>query len=117
MYYAKLTGCYFTDVPRSDMADPGDEIKFSLSFHAQFVEDMNPQILKEFSILTNYAKSRSSAKDLKYLNVYNANMGIVDNKWATYPTIIKATSNDNSNYSKRVARRNVKYDYFLKWIG
>ena len=116
LYYAKLTGCYFTDVPRSDMADPGDEIKFSLSFHAQFVEDMNPQILKEFSILTNYAKSRSSAKDLKYLNVYNANMGIVDNKWATYPTIIKATSNGNSNYSKRVARRNVKYDYFLKWI-
>ena len=116
LYYAKLTGCYFTDVPRSDMADPGDEIKFSLSFHAQFVEDMNPQILKEFSILTNYAKSRSSAKNLKYLDVYNTDMGIVDNKWATYPTIIKATSNGDSNYSKRVARRNVKYDYFLKWI-
>ena len=115
-YYAKLTGCYFTDVPRSDMADPADEIKFSLSFHAQFIEDMNPQILKEFSILSNYARSRSSKKSNNFINIYNPTTGIVDNKWALYPVIIKATSNSNSSYSKRVARRGVKYDYFLKWV-
>lgn len=115
LYYAKLTGCYFTDVPRSDMADPGDEVKFSLSFHAQFVEDMNPEILKEFSILTNYASSRSSIEK-KFLDVYNGNAGIVNNRWATYPTIIKAASNDGSQYSKRISRRSVNYDYFLKWI-
>jgi hypothetical protein len=115
LYYAKLTGCYFTDVPRSDMGDPGDDFKYSLSFHAQFVEDLNPQILKEFSIIsckdfTSEDKSKSS------LPVYNSDgNGLINNKWGRRPYITKATKND-SIYGKRVERRDVKYDYFLKWI-
>lgn len=115
LYYAKLTGCYFTDVPRSDMGDPGDEFKYSLSFHAQFVEDLNPQILKEFSIVsgknfTSKDKSKSS------LPVYNSDgNGLINNKWGRRPYITKAAKN-NSIYGKRVERRDVEYDYFLKWI-
>lgn len=108
LYYAKLTGCYFTDVPRSDFGDPGDELKYSLSFHAQFVEDMNPQILSEFARVANAGKGN-------YLPIYNENNGGVNNLWARYPKIIKAAAND-SKYGKRVTRRGVNYDYFLKWI-
>lgn len=109
LYYAKLTGCYFTDVPRSEFGDPGDEFKYSLSFHAQFVEDMNPQILKEFSLISHHSG--------KHMPVYDNEIAGINNLWARYPVIIKA-SNDatNSIYNKRVTRRGVKYDYFLKWV-
>lgn len=108
IYYAKLTGCYFTDVPRSDMADPGDEVKFSLSFHAQFVEDMNPQILEEFNKLTSSCYHYTS----DYMKVYRNDH--VNNEWARYPAIVKAYRSSNK-YGKRVDRRHVNYDYFLKW--
>ena len=50
IYYAKATGCYITDVPRSDMGDPSDEgFKYSLSFHAQFIEDMKLKLKGEES--------------------------------------------------------------------
>lgn len=108
LYYAKLTGCYFTDVPRSDFGDPSDEgFKYSLSFHAQFVEDMNPQILSEFQRIT--------PKSGKVLSVYNSSINAVNNLWAKWPKIVKA-SKDNETYGKRVTRRGVKYDYFLKWL-
>lgn len=106
LYYAKLTGCYFTDVPRSDLSDPGEEIKFSLSFHAQFVEDMNPQILKEFDIISNRGGNN-------FMSVFNGEN--VNNQWAKYPRVIRANKTDPI-YGKRVARRGVEYDYFLKWI-
>ena len=109
LYYAKLTGCYFVDVPRSDFGDPGDEFKYSLSFHAQHVEDSNPQILKEFSLIANN-------KSTNYMTVYDEKTGMVNNLWARYPKIIKAYNTDKTLYGKRVARRGVKYDYFLKWI-
>ena len=108
IHYSKLTGVYFTDVPRSDIADPGDEIKFSLSFHAQFVEDMNPHILTEFDKLTNSYNAYSTS----YMPVCNG--GGVYNKWARFPKIIRATPSDPI-YGKRVNRRHVNYDYFLKW--
>lgn len=118
IYYAKLTGCYFTDVPRSDMADPGDEIKFSLSFHAQFVEDMNPEILTEFSYLCNSAlqhRKSTSGGTVNTLPVYDSKIGAVNNQWAASPYIIRKTTEDPI-YGKRVMRRGVKYDYFLKWV-
>lgn len=108
MYYAKLTGCYFTDVPRSDMGDPGDEIKFSLSFHAQFVEDMNPHILEEFNKVASSCYHYSNS----YMEVYQN--GYVNNRWARFPAIVKGYA-ASDKYGKRVARRHVAYDYFLKW--
>ena len=112
LYYAKLTGCYFTDAPRSDMADPADGIKFSLSFHAQFVEDMNPEILTEFNTL---CRCHGAFLDSNIMNVYDDKNGMVDNRWATCPYIVKANRNGPNMYTERVKRRNVEYDYFLKW--
>lgn len=107
LYYAKATGCYITDVPRSDMSDPSDEgFKYSLSFHAQFIEDMNPYILKEFSLVSNNGDVKNA------LPVFDTN-NIVNNEWARYPKIVKVTKSK----SKRVKRRGVKYDYLLKWTN
>ena len=106
LYYAKLTGCYFTDVPRGDMSDPGsDGFKYSLSFHAQFVEDSNPMIINEF----NRISPGNSSTD--FINVYDSDNNVVDNTWARWPRIIVVKEND-----LQVARRGVKYDYRLKWI-
>lgn len=107
LFYAKLTGCYFTDVPRSDFSDPGnDGFKFSASFHAQFVEDNNPMILEEFNRIAPRSKNSSS-----YISPYNTTSQSIDNTWSRYPKIIKV---DASN-DKQVSRRGVKYDYRMKW--
>ena len=104
LYYAKLTGCYFVDVPRSDFGDPGnDGFKYSISFHAQFVEDNNPLILRDFNRITP-AKSGS-----KLVDTYNSTIGAVDNTWVSFP-IIQTVSDLRSE------RRGVKYDHRIRWV-
>lgn len=109
MYYAKATGVYFTDVPRSDFSDPTDFGKFSLGFHAQFIEDSNPLILCEFNkVVYDYYTSMSNTVD-----VWNKNG--IDNSWATLPYIIKISD----VRSRRRAPEGAKnyYDYRLKWAN
>lgn len=108
IYYAKLVGCYFTDVPRTEFSDPAENgFKYSLSFHAQHVFD-DPWIIQDFN---SVAVSRKA----DFLPIYNSDTGMVNNQWARYPRIIKATT-ESATYGKRVGRRGVNYDYFLKWI-
>lgn len=107
LYYAKLTGCYFTDVPRSDMSDPGnDGFKYSVSFHAQFVEDSNPMIINEFNRLSP-ARNKTN-----YASTYNYNTNSVDNSWVRWPKIVAVSK----TYDKQVERRGTTYDYRMKWI-
>ena len=109
LFYAKLTGCYITDVPRSDLSDPGDEgIKFSLSFHANYVEELNPLILAEFNIVSK-PFSDFELKSSQLLPVFDPNT-IVNNEWGRYPHIQKIVC-------PRSNRRNVAYDYHLKWYN
>lgn len=104
LYYAKLTGCYFTDVPRSDMSDPGnDGFKYSISFHAQFVEDSNPMIINEFN-RTSPAKNSSN-----YADVYNYKNSTVDNAWVRWPKIVIARD-------KRSSSKKTSFDYRMKWV-
>lgn len=107
LYYAKLTGCYFTDVPRSDLSDPGnDGFKFSVSFHAQFVEDSNPMIINEFNRV-------SPGRDkTDYADTYNFKNNVVDNSWVRWPKIVAVRKESD----KQVKRRGTTYDYRLKWI-
>ena len=113
-YFAKLTGVYFTDVPRGDMSDPGDDgLKYSISFHANFIEDSNPAILAEFNALIPYDVRQKSKT---YIPVFNPEIGAVDNTWAQFPIVTKKSNSDGA-YWRRVGRRNNrKYDYYLKWI-
>ena len=112
LYYAKLTGCFFADVPRSEFGDPQDIFKYALSFHAQFVEDMNPQILKEFAMISN---SMTGINSSTYLPIYNRETGGINNTWARKPVIIKAFRND-PRYGGRVSARGTNFEYFFKWI-
>lgn len=107
LFYAKLTGCYFTDVPRSDLSDPGtDGIKYSVGFHAQFVEDSNPMIINEFNRLS------PGGSQTKYADTYNYEANTVDNSWVKWPKIVAVSSQDDL----QVKRRGTGYDYRMKWI-
>lgn len=106
LYYAKATGVYFVDVPRSDFGDPGNSgFKYSLSFHANFIEDNNPLILSEFNMITPAAPKN-------YLPVSDSDG--INNEWAKYPIITYATA---SNGDRRVSRRRIVKDYRLSWTN
>ncbi len=108
LFYAKLTGCYFADVPRSDFSDPdADGFKFSVSFHSQFVEDNNPMILEEFNRIS------PGAINTDYDQVYNYDINAVNNTWARWPKIISVSRDSDL----QVARRGTHHDYRLKWIS
>jgi hypothetical protein len=112
LYYAKLTGCYFTDVPRSDLSDPGpDGFKYSVSFHAQFVEDSNPMIINEFNRISPGGRSTN------YVSAYDFDNNVVDNSWVKWPKIVTVYGDPSlPDYDKQVKRRGTTYDYRLKWI-
>ncbi len=113
LFYSKLTGCYFTDVPRSDLSDPGpDGIKFSASLHAQFVEDSNPAILAEFNRVANIIKKATTE-----VGPYDYNNSIVDNTWVRRPQIVRANYvSDSPNPDLRVMRDGTNYNYRMKWF-
>lgn len=104
---AKITGVSMMDVPRSDIADiPTDgNIKFSLSFHGQFVEDMSTVIYSDFNKVT------IGNPNGPFVNAYNKDTGHVNNEWAKYPVIVEASSN------KRAANGLGNKEYKLKWTN
>ena len=107
LYYAKATGVFFTDVPRADFADPepAGGFKFSVSFHANFIEDNDPMILEEFNMIT----PASSDPD-KFKPVWSD--GYMNNDFVAYPIIVGASSMSGD---KRVLRHRTNKDYRLKW--
>lgn len=117
IYFAKATGVYITDVPRSDMGDPGqDGFKFSLSFHAQFIEDSNPSILTDFNMLTGANNNKVIDEDI--MPVYNKELSIVDNNWAGLPFVARVSTNskDPDKRATKAAREgHGNYIYLLKW--
>lgn len=107
LYWAKATGVYFVDVPRGEFSDPPmDGFKYSLSMHANFVEDMDPLILYDFNTITPAQSSNLS----HYLPVY-AGDGMINNETAKYARIFKIGGDNRS------MRRGVPYDYRLKWTN
>ena len=104
-YYAKATGVFISDVPRSEFADPGnDGVKFSLSFHANFIEDNNPMILYEFNKITN----ASQEINIPYADVWFD--GHINNEFVRYPCI-------RAYADTRAQSRGMYKDYRLKWTN
>ena len=104
-YYAKATGVFISDVPRSEFTDPAnDGIKFSLSFHANFVEDNNPMILYEFNKITN----ASQDINIPYADIWDD--GYVNNEFVQFPCI-------RAYADSRAQARGVYKDYRLKWTN
>ncbi len=61
LYYAKFTGCFPKSVPREAFSEiKKGLITYSVDWHAQFIDDMNPIILHEFNALCEeYMKAAS----------------------------------------------------------
>jgi hypothetical protein len=111
-YWAKLTGCYFADVPRSDMGDPKNEggFKYALNFHASFVEDMNPLIISEFKAITDTFSGGGA-----FVNTFDASINAVDNSWVTFPRI-EIARGDSRAVRHSGSRDTSKYfDYRLRF--
>ena len=58
---------------------------------------------------------------MEWIGVWNGNIGAVDNRWASYPQVVKYyaksdDTKDNASVINRVTRRNREYDYRLKWV-
>lgn len=86
IYYAKLWGVFFKNVPRdsfSDMKVDGG-LTYAIDFEAAFVDDMNPAILKDFNQLVyNYYDKTTD------LPLYDTKKRMVNGEWATIPVIVK----------------------------
>lgn len=96
IYWAKLYGVYPKTVPRSvfgDMPQDGN-FKFSVSFKANYVEDMDPNIIRDFNKLSAMYGSFSTP-----INFYDG--GFVHVKFADPPYIV----NDHRNSRKALQYR------------
>ena len=84
IHWSKLWGVYPLTIPRSAFSDVSDDgIKLSVSFTAQWVEDMDPNILSDFNaVVSNQLKKYS-----KDIPIYNDDIGMVNGKWCNVPYI------------------------------
>ena len=98
IYWAKYWGVFPTSIPRSTFGNVEGPIKISVSFKAQWVEDMDPSILDDFNNLVA-DKKKSHNTDIP---IYNLNDRMVDGTWCNVPYITLTMNN-----GKRV--------YKLKW--
>lgn len=115
LFFAKITGVFITDVPRSDMGDPGDDgFKYSLSFHGQFPSDVNPIYINEFNALSKYYMNLNDSEG-KYMKLYNKNVGYVNNKWCSLP-YIETVGIDDLRVAQQKRDGFGDYAYRLKWI-
>ena len=122
-YYAYLTGCFPKSVPRDSFnnVNPG-MLSYSIDWHAQFVEDMNPLILvhfnnimrKELSTNLNMATGKDGfgkkpggidTNKYEYIPIYNHKYGHINGGFRSYPVI--GIVND--------VNRPGRYKYVLRW--
>lgn len=107
LYWAKVTGVFITDVPRSDFSEfPEGEVKFSLSFYGQFVKDMDVTILSEFNAVSSLMSDKTEPID-----TFDVTRGLVDNRWVARPYITKDTS------SRRSGNKLGDTVYKMKWYN
>lgn len=82
IHYSKMYGVYPTSAPREVFGSLNKDgnLNFTVSFHAEFVEDMEPLILTDFNDLTKGYASNASTKPV-YKN------GRINGDWVTMPFI------------------------------
>lgn len=101
LHYSKMYGCYPKSVPRDSFGDMNEngEIKFSINFKATFIEDMDPNILVDFNVLTDNIGGDE-------LPLYDPDIGMTSGEWPTVPYIVAVKPENNSN---------ARLKYQLKW--
>lgn len=107
-YWARLIGCFPTSVPRDTFGELADgEISFSTSWHAQFVEDMDPRILTDFNRLTYNAANSSTSDGL--VDIWNPNTLQTNYIWPSSPSIYVNRAGSQDPKKERFQK------YFLVW--
>lgn len=118
IYYAKLWGVFFKNVPRDAFSDMKTEggLRYAIDFEAAFIDDMNPTILSDFNelIYSYHPNVKDSTKDLP---IYNSNTRMIDGRWATTPIIVKEKTRNDNNVAKANwgGPSTMKHTYKLKW--
>lgn len=109
LYWAKLYGCYPKTVPREAFSDlnAGGGLRFSVQWRAQFVEDMDPQILSDFNKLVTGLYKSTYTKDLE---LYNNTIEASDGTWAGIPYIAVPTAAQS-----QIIGKEMQYKYSLRW--
>lgn len=111
VYYAKLWGVFFKNVPRDAFSDMKVEggLTYAIDFEAAFIDDMNPLILTDFNRLVAPYADRRYKTDLP---IYNIEKGMIDGRWANLPIIVKQINSRSSTWN---GPDNMEYCYKLKW--
>jgi hypothetical protein len=111
LFYAKAYGVYPKGAPRDALANisGGQQITFSVQFHADFVDDNDPLILNDFNRVSVGQYKSIDISKLSTLPLYNYNIGAIDGTWASRP-IIKMDYSIGDSSGHRIPRHK------LKWI-
>ena len=103
IYWARITGCVPTSVPRDAFGDMNndDTQKLTVGWKGHFVRDMDPIIIKQFNLLV--ANRLRGKQDLPLYNIEGHHM---DGRWSSTP-YIESRQVNNTHGSQ--------WEYFLKW--
>ena len=93
IFYAKLWGVYPKSIPRDVFSSiaKGDGLNYSISFHADFVEDMTPLVISDFNNIVKSYKDTFN-KDIPF---YDEEIGAPNGEWCHVPYIAREP---NTNY-------------------
>lgn len=105
IHWSRIMGTFPISVPRDTFSDlEGGEIKYSVTWHGQFVRDMDPLILRDFNnINLPYIGNNS-----KTLPLYNANTHQFDGTFAKCPYIASRTGTNSLDKLNK---------YYLLWVA
>lgn len=103
LFWAKLTGCIPTSIPRDAFSDMNNSEgqKLSVTWKAHFVRDMDPSILSHFNLTV-----RNRANGRAELPLYDLKGHHMDGHWSSCPYI---------EYKAVNSKRGTNYEYFLRW--
>lgn len=107
LYYGKMYGVYPKSLPRDVFSNATFDqgLSYSIDFRAAFYEDMNPDILADFNVL-----SKPLYNDMPYqMKPYNTAIGKADNRPARAAYVVMEHENRKDSHSP--------YVYKLRWRG
>ena len=106
IYWARITGCVPTTIPRDAFSDTTDSFqqKLTVGWKGHFVRDMDPIIISQFNSLVE-----SHIVNKRELPLFNQDTLRFDGRWASMPYIEIRTTNNATRLE------NNRREYFLKW--
>lgn len=116
LYFAKWTGCFPTNVPSdvlSDIENITGNLTLNISWHAQFFDDMDLNILSDFNALVarrapKYFKDETDKSDIP---LYDPVTHMSNGEWAHVPYIATIKETNESKLNRIDKMRKLK----LRW--